>query len=264
MKKWMKKTVAVFLTVAVTITMCVPTFASEIGNTASLMSLSSKEKALCENVLTSLKTDIPNESRIEYYKDILALENKGFTTNEMVVLDTDIRQVAQLIEDLDMNSNEIENLKNGFLTSRPTDPEILLENSHFLSYDEVGIVEPLVENTSSRATAFKEIQISLFTDPKLNKFYEQTGFVHLGNAYATSKIYNNELKYTRPYVILGGHGTTGSIDTGLVWYQEYNKWMLFMNGTCGWKLGSSFYSNGNDMTKTIGTANGSDAYLDMK
>lgn len=131
MKKWMKKTVAVFLTVAVTITMCVPTFASEIGNTASLMSLSSKEKALCENVLTSLKTDIPNESRIEYYKDILALENKGFTTNEMVVLDTDIRQVAQLIEDLDMNSNEIENLKNGFLTSRPTDPEILLENSHF-------------------------------------------------------------------------------------------------------------------------------------
>ena len=40
--------------------------------------------------------------------------------------------------------------------------------------------------------------------------------------------------------------------------------MLFMSGTPGWYMGSSYYSNNGDMDKTIGVTNGSDAYLDMK
>lgn len=140
MKKLIKKVTTTVLIAAMAMGIGMPAFAEEKIITSPEDVFNAKEVSFCEQVFNNLETSIPEEAKVEYYKDILELQSKGFTVNEMVTLDTDIRQVANLIEDLDMDTAEIENLKNGFLTSRPTDPEILIANSHPLSYEEVGLV----------------------------------------------------------------------------------------------------------------------------
>ncbi len=266
MRKGCKKVIATILTAAMAMSVCSPAFASEISTNTFETTLQPKERMLCEQVLEGMETKISQELKTEYQKDILLLNSKGFEEKELIILDTDIRQVANLIQELDMDSEEIKKLKNGFLTSRPTDPEVLIANSHSLDAADLGIVSYEFKQDGARAsTGFIEKQISLFTNPALNKFYQESGYVNLGNVHATSKVVNGETYYTRPYVMFGAHGSTGSIDAGLVWYQEHNKWMLFMSGArSGWLLGKSYYNNGNSMTKAVGTANGTDAYLELK
>lgn len=270
MKKWLEKTLAVILTTAMTMSIGIPAFASEeIENKTEV--LTNEEQIFCNTILQDIESEISQEMVEQYSKDILFLKDEGFSQNDLVTLDTDIHQVANLIEELNMDENEIETLKNGFVTSRPIDPSTLVENSHFLTYEEVGMPNPneIDENmvSTKAAPAYKEQHISLFTDPSKNKFFEETGHVTLGNTYATSsRGTDGKTYYTRPYVMFGAHGTTGGVDAGLVWFQEHNKWTLFMSApdNGGWKQGQSYYNNGESMAATKGLNNGGHAYLDLK
>ena len=63
------------------------------------------------------------------------------------------------------------------------------------------------------------VHLALFTNPT-NKFYQYTGFVNLGSVYAYSS-------NTRPYIMYGAHGSSGSVDAGVVYDKEHGVWRVF-------------------------------------
>jgi hypothetical protein len=212
-----------------------------------------------------MENTIPTELIPTITSNIMFLSENGFSETDLVTLGTDIIQVSNLIKGMNMTDDEIEVLKNGFVNSRPTDAEYLEANSYFLTYEEAGMPDPILSSTELSLTATPNSPegktISLFTDPSLNKFYEETGYVSMGNVYAAS----GNAGYTRPYVMFGAHGTTGGVDAGLVWYQEHNKWYLFMSApnNGGWKNGQSYYDNNNNFDSSAGISNGGQAYLQL-
>ncbi|HBX48752.1 MAG TPA: hypothetical protein DEF85_07665 [Clostridiaceae bacterium] len=156
--------------------------------------------------------------------EVSLLLEKGFTEEEIKILDFDIRKVANLIVTRNMSTDEIEILKNGFVNDRPKDPEITSRNQVGKSLEEVNMPDTLsykYDLSNSINATDTGVHLALFTQPSY-KFYEYTGFANFGSVYAYTS-------NTRPYVMFGAHGTTGSIDAGVVYYKEHNAWRVFMS-----------------------------------
>ena len=109
---------------------------------ANTNAFNSSEIAFCDSIICELKTDVDEELIPTLSIDILFLSEIGFEKEEIILLDIDIRQVATLIRARDMSEEEIEELKNGFINSRPTDPAELASSSYGMSFEEAGIYGP--------------------------------------------------------------------------------------------------------------------------
>lgn len=185
----------------------------------------SSDNPRINSIISDLDLEITEEGKGLLSSEVSLLLQSGFTDDDIKKLNYDIRQVANLIRTNKMSTEEIANLKNGFLNSRPEDPKLKDKNQVGKSLEEVGMPNTLrYKNKTENEILATDTgaHLALFTQPSY-KFYEYTGYVNLGSVHAHSS-------NTRPYVMFGGHGSSGSgVDAGLVYWKESNSWGVFAN-----------------------------------
>lgn len=213
--------------------------------------------------------------------DRAILIDNDFSEKDISILGSDAKIVAKLIIDNEFTDEELWNLKNGWVTSRPEAPEEnykrlksyevidgLVQHENGIQFAVPNLVNPNAPtDLTERDSKIDPLRASLegsgphvITYSKASyRFNEQTAYVKLPSTTIATELHpNGALIYARPYCMFGAYQTVSpwkGFDTGLVYIKELGGWQLFFKG-----LGLPWY----DTTKVHKLSAGTEVYLHMQ